>query len=151
MSVMLARREEARVVKRRREEMGAEVKPEVCILGGWGVRRWWGGRGVCVAFWVELVVLGSWIRGKISSAGCGEFIPQDGILLFSGRSSGTAINRYTRYGNPQGCPSDTHKVKICNCTPRRPKRLGRESNSICLGQIYLNTGFLYAIFQLSPR
>lgn len=23
---------------------------------GWGVRRWWGGRGVCVAFWVELVV-----------------------------------------------------------------------------------------------
>ena len=30
---MLARREEARVVKRRREEMGAEVKPEVCIVG----------------------------------------------------------------------------------------------------------------------
>lgn len=73
---------------------------------------------------------------------CGGFIPQDGILLFSGRSSGIAINRYTRYGNPQGCPSDTHKVKISNCTPRRPKRLGRESNSIYLGQIYLNTGFL---------
>ena len=56
MSVMLARREEARVMKRRREEMGAEVKPEVCILGGGDVRRWWGGRGGCVAFWVELVV-----------------------------------------------------------------------------------------------
>ena len=40
----------------RREEMGAEVKPEVCILGGGDVRRWWGGRGGCVAFWVELVV-----------------------------------------------------------------------------------------------
>jgi len=42
----------------------------------------------------------------------GIYIPQDGILLFSGRSSGTAINRCTRYGNPQGCPSDTHKIKI---------------------------------------
>ncbi len=54
--------------------MGAEVKPEVCIVGGGDVRRWWEGRGVCVAFRVELVVLGSWIRGKTSSAGCGEFI-----------------------------------------------------------------------------
>ncbi len=133
---MLARREEARVVKRRREEMGAEVKPEVCIVGGGDVRRWWGGRGGCVAFWVELMV-GSWIEARQFQLALGNLFRR----TRSGRSSGTAINRYTRYGNPQGCPSDTHKVKISNCTPRRPKRLGRESNSIYLGQIYLNTGF----------
>ncbi len=68
----------------------------------------------------------------------GIYIPQDGILLFSGRSSGIAINRYTRYGNPQGCPSDTHKVKISNCTPRRKSK---SNSNLDLGQIYLNTGF----------
>lgn len=70
MSVMLARREEAMVVKKRSLVMGAEVKPEVCMVGcggvgffGWGewrververveegVRRPCGGTGGLVVF-----------------------------------------------------------------------------------------------------
>jgi len=95
----------------------------------WGPRRWWGGRGGCVAFWVEL---GSWIRDKTSSAGCGEFIPQGGILLFSGRSSGTAINRCTRYGNPQGCPSDTHKIKVSIVQLEDLRGFGRDGRAIAI-------------------